>query len=440
MSEPKLSFILRQHTPMIHFQHRQVGATVRPSELKSKLDRFIIGKLTDCYAADDKTRLKAFKEHERAGWLKRKGKAEHPALDYQVKATVLEELDGVGPYELIPQRYPGFFANMGRGNDKYFCFHKFVAVEFSSRQQELAGYIRKHFPAFLMHTNFGTRQSKGFGSYYLAQAHEQFLADAPRFAFEVDTSRQREEMDKVKELFRIIDLFYRSLRSGINNSKMDGFYFKSMLWWYLKQQGLQWDKKTIKQEFYAGRENGEKQNRQNARDKDTPLFYDKGEKQLIKNPSGEEEESHLLWRDLLGLSSEQSWYAYGKDTIKKDHLKGEVKRFKSPIFFKPLRTGPDSFRVYFDVPLPLRQAFRGERSDVADAELLEEWFAITSANLNQAFSIPFPARFDFDDFFRVAFNTSLDSHVYPGNRGKGYDFRDLKTIYDSLKAQVNNAR
>lgn len=50
MSEHQHSFILRQHTPMIHFQHKQAGATLRPSELKSKLDRFIIGKLTDCHA------------------------------------------------------------------------------------------------------------------------------------------------------------------------------------------------------------------------------------------------------------------------------------------------------------------------------------------------------------------------------------------------------
>lgn len=440
MSEHKIQFVLRQHTPIIQFQHNQAGATLRPSELKSKLDRFIIGKLTDCFSAKADARLEAFKKHEHAGWLKRKEKAEHPAMDYQVKVDVLEELEGVRPYEQIPQRYPGFFANMGRGNEKYFCFHKFVVVGISSRQKSLIDYIEQHFIGFLFQTNFGTRQSKGFGSYFLVQPPEGFLQAAPRFSFDVDTSRQQGEMERVKELFRMVDLFYRSLRSGVNNSKMDGFYFKSMLWWYLKQKGLQWDKKTIKQQFYASSEDSEKRNRKNAQDKDTPLFYEEVRKQTANTPSGQEEETHLLWRDLLGLSSEQSWFAYDKDTVNKDHKKDDIKRFKSTLFFKPLRTGPDSYRVFFDVPLPLRQAFRGERQDVADAEILGEWFIIGSSNLRRNFSLPFPESFDFDDFFRTAFSTDIEQHVHPSNRGKGYDFRDLKTIYHSLKAQLNHVR
>ena len=37
-----LKFTLKQHTPLIHFQHDQAGATLRASEVKPKLDRFII--------------------------------------------------------------------------------------------------------------------------------------------------------------------------------------------------------------------------------------------------------------------------------------------------------------------------------------------------------------------------------------------------------------
>ncbi|HEC99336.1 MAG TPA: hypothetical protein ENN18_03005 [Proteobacteria bacterium] len=32
---------LKQHTPIIHFQHDQKGATLRATELKPKLDRYI---------------------------------------------------------------------------------------------------------------------------------------------------------------------------------------------------------------------------------------------------------------------------------------------------------------------------------------------------------------------------------------------------------------
>ena len=41
----QLTFTLKQHTPIIHFQHDQAGATLRATELKPKLDRFIMHKL-----------------------------------------------------------------------------------------------------------------------------------------------------------------------------------------------------------------------------------------------------------------------------------------------------------------------------------------------------------------------------------------------------------
>ncbi|MBK9152255.1 MAG: hypothetical protein IPM26_15270 [Saprospiraceae bacterium] len=40
----QITFALRQHTPIIHFQHEQEGATLRATELKPKLDLFIIKK------------------------------------------------------------------------------------------------------------------------------------------------------------------------------------------------------------------------------------------------------------------------------------------------------------------------------------------------------------------------------------------------------------
>lgn len=43
----KLTFTLKQHTPIIHFQHDQAGATLRASEVKPKLDKFIIEQMGD---------------------------------------------------------------------------------------------------------------------------------------------------------------------------------------------------------------------------------------------------------------------------------------------------------------------------------------------------------------------------------------------------------
>ena len=42
-----LTIKLNQHTPLIHFQHDQIGATLRASEVKPKLDKYIISRLGD---------------------------------------------------------------------------------------------------------------------------------------------------------------------------------------------------------------------------------------------------------------------------------------------------------------------------------------------------------------------------------------------------------
>ena len=72
----KLEIKLKQHTPLIHFQHDQEGATLRASEVKPKLDRFILSKLGD---GNYEAGTKIAKEK---GWLV--GKGDHPSLNYKM--------------------------------------------------------------------------------------------------------------------------------------------------------------------------------------------------------------------------------------------------------------------------------------------------------------------------------------------------------------------
>ncbi len=87
MNDYILTFKLKQHTPIIHFQHDQHGATLRASELKPKLDKFLI---------------KNFKEEEidYKKWLI--GKGEHDALDYKVK---IENVSNIDYYLPLPSKY-----------------------------------------------------------------------------------------------------------------------------------------------------------------------------------------------------------------------------------------------------------------------------------------------------------------------------------------------
>jgi len=76
---------LKQHTPIIHFQHYQKGATLRASELKPKLDKFLIENF--------KSQGIDYKK-----WLIGDGK--HPALNYKVKVIPNKNIDYFLPLPL----------------------------------------------------------------------------------------------------------------------------------------------------------------------------------------------------------------------------------------------------------------------------------------------------------------------------------------------------
>ena len=60
-------YILKAHTPLIHFQYNQSGATLRATEVKPKLDRFLLDKLKNrkipSYWFVEKTKALNYKLH-----------------------------------------------------------------------------------------------------------------------------------------------------------------------------------------------------------------------------------------------------------------------------------------------------------------------------------------------------------------------------------------
>ena len=88
----KVEFTLKQHTPIIHFQSDQVGATLRATELKPKFDRFLINYVF-------KNDKKQYQEY-----LIDKDKN---ALNYKVKIE-----QDISKREEIPEKGTLFFGNM----------------------------------------------------------------------------------------------------------------------------------------------------------------------------------------------------------------------------------------------------------------------------------------------------------------------------------------
>ena len=152
-----LTIKLKQHTPLIHFQHDQEGATLRASEVKPKLDKFILTKLT----SEERT------QGETEGWIKKKN--DKVWLDYKMHIACPDVKSHVEIRDFeYRERTPLFFGNMKSDTPKgvSFCSEPLDLVIIATEQ--IHKIIAKNINEFFFFNNFGTRQSKGYGSFYLA--------------------------------------------------------------------------------------------------------------------------------------------------------------------------------------------------------------------------------------------------------------------------------
>lgn len=409
--DPILKFELKQHTPMIHFQHEQPGATLRGSELKPKFDKFLIKNVFK----GDKNKYKYY--------LIPNNDSDKEAFDYKVKVIPnsnpeifeIEEKKISSKGEEKKINFPLFFGNMGDNvKDKYFSFiNGKITIEFFSLNSDLLKELKNNFPKFLMLTNFGTRNSKGFGSFYIDD-NEFIEKNGLPYSFIVQKV-SGDDFVNFRKLFEKIEIFYKSLRSGINLYKFDRktkklnheFYFKSMMFLYAKSKGIQWDKKSIKEHFFRDKLDQQREKHRNSE----LLNYSSQKRYLVK--------------ELLGLSTVENWQSYSGATIERESDKSDkIERFPSPIFFKPINKG-DHFIVFFDIK-PL------------DDRIFDKLFKITkNSNKNRVLELRTPPKnlIDLHDFIKFAVSLDLDKHVEDGFKKHEY-FGILKDIYSQVRASI----
>ncbi len=309
MSDFKLEFQLKQHTPLIHFQYKQAGATLRATELKPKLDRFIVKKL----GGKDKIDKSWFVNEEKE------------ALNYKVRI----EADDVNLHEINKSdKIPLYFGNMGKEydkNPKAFSFtENNIIVTIQSFQNELRKKIEQFFPYFIAETNFGTRQSKGFGSFFLdLQKHNVNIDKIFEGIHYLKIKNNISKIDKnnvlnsYKDVLNVINYYYQRLKSGINYGKRKD-YSEAFLLNYLmtKKLGYTWEKPWLKEKFIG----------------------------LASDPSTKKYQPKYA-RALLGL---QASYRLRKPKGTWMPITVESKvidRHKSPITFKPIILN-DEVRIY----------------------------------------------------------------------------------------------
>ena len=333
----KLNFVLKQHTPIIHFQHEQDGATLRATEVKPKLDRFILIRI-GTHINQEVAYKNGTEIAKKNNWLI--GKGDRPALNYKIKITTSASELVADLNSQIERKYydkkdnvrtesfPTFFGLMGEENieSKKFTFYNEITITILTSNQELLNKIKNTIAPFFMDNNFGTRQSKGFGSFYpkdhniypilpLKYYFDVNLKNLPKSFYNYKDETPSQKFSENFRLFEIINLFYSTLRSGINQSwGSNPIYCKSLMFMYAKNKLLvQWDKKKIKDVFYKDRLADQKRK------------YPTGEV-LHYNSS----QSHLM-RDLLGLSTVSKWFAEYRDEISTKSNSDSVDRFNSPI-------------------------------------------------------------------------------------------------------------
>ena len=440
----KLVIKLKQHTPLIHFQHDQEGATLRASEVKPKLDRFL---LTELGNGDYEKGCDIAKGVD---WMV--GKGDHPALDYKLKIEITEsesldiidinerkeydkrDSDKNRPYIQDGNKkylarirksdnrkiyalktYPLFFANLDtdyNDNNEHRRFSYsyeplsltfIITNEKKLKNQTLYDFISN--PAllndFFFKTNFGTRQTKGFGSFYIDRSDSLFREESSSYRFNIIPNEDYIE-EEFYNIFERIELFYKTLRSGINLKNRDKtlFYFKSLSYMYAENiLNAKWDKRKIKEEFYG-----------------IPI---------LSKPNT------FDIRDMLGFSTNEQWLSYDNDSIEKSANNNSIERMPSPILFKPIY---NENQDYYTIHIILQDKIV-DVNGFKKAKSIE----LSSKKKHKRFSIDLPQNFSSASFFNYIFDPNhgidISSHVDDIYQKHRY-FRILEDIYSQIQSNL----
>ncbi len=525
----KLEITLKQHTPIIHFQHDQDGATLRASEVKPKLDRFIYNKWLQ---EENGNKEEVFKKygHLTVGYTKAKFKKEVEAFDklsrekktsflesfkwalnYKMRITPAIDMKKLHVFEMnVPEKkrikntnqyeikrkyskkyrrqipsltsYPLFFGNMDidyesdNAEIKRLAFASYLDMELLFLDREYKTLLSTFFTKeiiceFFLTTNFGSRQSKGFGSFYVDEEDEDWYVEpSTMYSFNINAVGQRLD-DEFKNLFNSIDLFYKTLRGGVNLKDWNGnsiFYFKSLAFMYAKDQlNALWDKRAVKEEFYnEGRrydykkdkhgniievkeiDSLEKQCQEHNDDASgEPLFLN-----LFKETNNDIDKNKTLnfcdIRDLLGFSTDEQWMSF-KDSIEKKCAivtdgrprfpnRNEtlpVERMQSPLLFKPIYNEDDGSYTIFLV-------FQDDRVGMNNFKKQQKicFYSKNEKDTNgryKRFMLDIPNGFSLQGYFDYIFNIlrfNISTHVETQYH-HCEEYQILENIYSQLKAK-----
>lgn len=283
----QLKVTLKQHTPLIHFQYDQDGATLRASEVKPRLDKFIIDRLggtrAEKFEKIKKSLVGYSQKNEVLIKTKFTGSPEFNALNYKIRVeashldrSITIPISVNQRKKYVTEDFPLLLSNMGGKEIKdelvNFSYSDTLSLTFVFPTQNTGLYnmVKDVLPYFFACNNFGQRSDKGFGSFTVKKIndtdciwnhHELLPDDTQCMQFKIVSAKT--DYEKFKILFSVIDFYWKSLKSGINYTKRlinEGGqvirknperYIKAYLYTYLQQnsQNYTWEKRKIKRDL-----------------------------------------------------------------------------------------------------------------------------------------------------------------------------------------------
>ncbi len=353
----KLTIKLKQHTPLIHFQHQQHGATLRASEVKPRLDKYILTQLGGGNYNNGLVLAKA------RNWLINDGKNNCRALDYMMRIKPIKQDKNIRfthneegkvktSHNDKPLQFPFVLSNVRKSKDDElidFSYSEFVEIDIICKGKFAMTEIDTQvFYAFFNSNNFGQRNNKGFGSFTVEKVSggkedlkNEALKTAPLTQFPCMSFALTDSsaVEEYKKLFSVLDYYWKCLKSGINYSKRIKLengryktdiksekYKKSYLVEYISEN-YRTEKSKIKTDFVDLRPSGCPLG--NTENNKTPIFA----RALLGCPSFFE---YNVPQGYVDRNNSNNEYFKRNQRVEIKNISGKIERIPTPYIFKPI--------------------------------------------------------------------------------------------------------
>lgn len=184
----KITCELHQLTPMIHFQSTEIGACLRSSEVKPKLDKFIRSNVDvpkDWYIYVNKA--------EKMGIY---------ALNYKLRFKAMDRAKSIN--EVDNKFY--------QGKNKSIMYNKPIEMTVMCFIPELLQCIKEYIEIFFVLHNFGGRQGRGFGSFIISNINGEAIE-----------WRNKNYVDEIKNLVPC-GLYYKYVDDATGQDTINNIY------------------------------------------------------------------------------------------------------------------------------------------------------------------------------------------------------------------------